>query len=88
MTVQELADIFPMSKRHLSRLCEEVTGKTPRQLIDEERLKCLRGLLTTTDYPLSRISSLMGFSSENSMIRFFRSKEGYTPSQYRKYTTQ
>lgn len=88
VTVQALADMFHMSKRHLSRLCEEITGKTPRQIIDEERLNYLRELLATTDYPLSKIAVLADFSSENAMIRFFRSKEGYTPSAYRRYTTQ
>ena len=84
-TVDTIAQHFHISKRHLDRICVDVTGKTARELLDEERLRYIRELLATTSYTLHEIAFLSGFTNEQSLIRFFRQREGYTPGQYRKY---
>lgn len=88
VTVEELADAFHIGRRHLDRICMEAVGKTAHQMIEEERLIYIRELLAVTDYSLRDIAFLCGFASEYSLSRFFKSKEGYSPIEYRKYTTQ
>lgn len=88
LTVTELAERFFISRRHLNRLCSTATGKTARQLIDSEKLRYICEMLTSTNFTLLEIASMTGFSSEYSLVRFFKANEGYTPGQYRKYTTE
>jgi len=85
VTVDDITELFHISKRHLNRICVEITGKTTRKILDEERLRYIRDLLSTTGYTLHDISFLTGFASEQSLVRFFHQREGYTPTQYRKY---
>ncbi len=85
-SVEELAEYFNISRRHLSRITVETVGKTPREILDEERLIYIRELLATTDYTMQEIAFLCGFSSENSLARFFRLKENTTLNKYKKDT--
>jgi len=86
VTVEDLTNVFHLSRRHMSRICMETAGKTPREILDEERLRYIRELLTTTSYTLHEIAFLTGFNSEQSLVRFFKAKENYTPARYRKDT--
>ncbi len=86
-SVSWLADRLYISRRQLLRFCQEKYGKTPSQMIEDEKLNFIREILATTDHTLSEIAFLTGFSSEHSLIRFFREREGYTPHVYRKNAT-
>ena len=85
-TVDELADLLHISRRHLSRITVETVKKTPKEILDEERCAYIRELLATTEYSLHEIAFLGGFTGAYSLARFFHAKEGCTPSQYRKDT--
>jgi len=85
-TLEELTQIFYISKRHLSRIFLQTTGKTARALLDEERLRYIRELLSTTTYSLAEIAARAGFSNVQSLIRFFKTHEGYTPGTFRRFT--
>ena len=86
-TVSWLADRLYISRRQLLRFCQEKYGKTPSQMIEDEKLNFIREILATTDHTLSEIAFITGFSSEHSLIRFFREREGFTPHVYRKNAT-
>ena len=83
--IDDITRFLHISARHLNRICMETRQKTVRVILDEERLRYIRELLSTTGYTLHEIAFLSGFSSEQSLIRFFHRKEGYTPTQYRRY---
>lgn len=87
VTVSELADRLHISVRQLDRLCVQTLEKTPKEFIDGERLKYIKKMLSLTECSLAEIAVMSGFSSEYALIRFFKQKEGYTPGEYRKYTT-
>lgn len=82
--VGELAKAFHVDRRHLNRICMEAFGKTPKELIDEEKLRYICELLTTTDYTLGEIAFLSGFANEYSLSRFFEAHKGDAPGRYRK----
>lgn len=84
VTVDDITGYLHISKRHLNRICTDVTGKTARKILDEERLRYIRELLATTGSTLHEIALLSGFSNEQSLIRFFHQKESSTPTEYRK----
>lgn len=85
-SVETVAEAFNMSRRHLGRITAQTVGKTPKQILDEEKLAYIRELLATTDYTMHEIAFLTGFASEFSLARFFSAKENSTLNRYRKDT--
>jgi len=72
ISVGELARLFNISPRHLNRLFVSVTGDSPKEAINHEKLKRIEALVSTTSLSLSEISELCGFSDEYAMNKFFR----------------
>ena len=72
ISVGELARIFNISQRHLNRLFVSVTGESPKEAINHEKMKRIEALVSTTSLSLGEISELCGFSDEYAMNKFFR----------------
>lgn len=72
ISVAELASRFNLSQRHLGRLFVSVTGDSPKEAINHEKLKRIEALVSTTSLSLGEISRLCGFSDEYAMNKFFR----------------
>ena len=70
--VGELARLFNISPRHLDRLFVSVTGESPKEAINHEKMKRIEALVSTTSLSLGEISELCGFSDEYAMNKFFR----------------
>ncbi len=60
------------------------TGVTPLEAIEQRKLEEARRLLASTKISMTSISECCGFSDSNSFARFFRLKEGMSPTDYRK----
>lgn len=84
VSVRECARLISLSERQLLRCCLAVTGKTPSEIIQQERLNFIRTCLQQTHLSLSEIADLAGFQTESAMARFFQKKEGLLPSFYRR----
>jgi AraC-like DNA-binding protein len=72
------------SPYHFLRIFKAKTGETPFEYLLNIRVEKSRYLLQKTDYSISQISDLCGFSSCSYFTQAFRRKIGVTPSQYRK----
>ena len=72
ISVGELARIINISQRHLNRLFVSVTGESPKEAINHEKMKRIEALVSTTSLSLGEISQLCGFSDEYAMNKFFR----------------
>ena len=72
ISVGELGRMFNISPRHLGRLFASVTGESPKEVINHEKMKRIEALVSTTSLSLGEISELCGFSDEYSMNKFFR----------------
>jgi len=57
------AHALGVSSRHLRRLFQEETGKTAKQIADNNRLDFARKLITETSLPITKIAHCSGFSS-------------------------
>jgi AraC-like DNA-binding protein len=75
-----------MSPHHLHRTFRAVNGCTVHQWIAELRLREAKRLLETTNIPIGRICSRVGYSSLPSFIHLFRSRFGQPPSAHRQST--
>ena len=72
VSVADLAERFSLSQRHLCRLFVAVTGESPKEAINHEKLRRIEALVSSTALSLGEISRLCGFSDEYAMNKFFR----------------
>ncbi len=83
LSVHSMAENFNMSSDHLSRLFFDDTGIMVRDYIRQERIHAACELLKYSDYSLSEISLIVGFSSQSYFGKVFKTGIGMTPMQYR-----
>ena len=78
------ADQLNVSSRYLAQVTRRISGKTPKNIIDEYVLKEIERELTTTTHTVQEIANDFGFSSQAHLTKFFKKMKGTTPSLYRK----
>ncbi len=83
LTIGEIADRFSISPRHLSRKIQSYYGKPLGHIIGDLRCNYAKDLLGYTDLTVDEIAERVGFTYPNHFVRFFRRKEGQTPTNYR-----
>lgn len=80
--VSEVAERLSMSPRTLQRRLSD-QGLSFQSLVDESRRELAKRLLRKTDYALSEVAFLTGFSEQSSFNRAFKRWAGQTPRSYR-----
>lgn len=78
------ADQLSISTRYLSQITSAVCGQSPKQVIDNYLLKESEQLLMSTSLTIQEISHTLGFSSQMVFAKFYKTKRGCSPSDYRK----
>lgn len=82
-TVMSLAQELGYSTRTLDRACQQVSGRTARDVLDERVTLEVRRLLTHTDRPLARIGAELGFNDASNFSKFVKRNLGEAPSVIR-----
>lgn len=72
-----------ITSRYLSIVTNKVSGKSPKQIIDDYLLQEAKILLTTTRLSVQEISNKLGYSSQALFSKFYKGIEGVTPSAFR-----
>ncbi len=83
-TVQNLADMVNLSPNYLSDLLKKETGKTTQEHIHYYLLDKAKSLLLNSNKTVNEIAYTLGFDYPQYFSKIFKSKIGYTPSQFRK----
>lgn len=81
------ADKLAISSKHLHRVCQEITGKNPTQLIHKELIFRGKKALIIQDLNLSQIATQLGFESYPYFTRFFKKEVGVSPTVFRTRNT-
>lgn len=81
---EDVASSVRLGIRQADRICHQFYGYSVNQWIIRERIRRIKDLLETTDYTLSDLSEISGFSNVYSFIRHFKTYTGKTPGGYRK----
>jgi len=79
----EVADLFGISNYTLSRLFKNKVGIGFSEYLSAKRIECASTLLLTTEYSVSEVAAMSGFSSINYFSKTFKAYVGVTPNQYR-----
>lgn len=84
LSLDYLADLYGVSKFHLSRQFKKYTGMTVNEFIIRTRITYAKGLLKYSDLSISDIAAQSGVSHVSHFINLFKAREGITPLAYRK----
>lgn len=84
ITLDDLANMVHLNKFYLSHRFTEVYNMSPINYLFHVRIKESKYLLTQTNYSVSQISQILGFSSPSYFSQHFRKKVGVSPSQHKK----
>lgn len=84
LSVSALADECCMSVSGFRSTFKEYAGMSPKDYINTIRMREAMRLLATTDTSVENISLMCGYSDQMYFSRFFRSKTGQSPREYRK----
>ena len=82
-SVDDLALSLAFSRRQLSRKFQSIIGLSPGEFISSVRLKRAAQLLKDSQYNISEISDMVGFTTIRSFNRNFKDEFDVTPTQYR-----
>jgi transcriptional regulator GlxA family with amidase domain len=83
LLVAEVAERANMSPRNFARVFRREVGMTPGHYIERARISRSRGLLETTDLPVSAVARRCGFTTAETFLRAFTKVLGTTPTEYR-----
>lgn len=82
--VSEYSDLMAISTNHLSRSVKAVTGKSAQELLNEMLLLESKVLLRQSGLPINEVAFKLSERNASDFSRFFKSKEGISPKEYRK----
>ena len=83
ITIDELANVSNLSRFHYTRIFKNVTGKSPYQYIQDEKIKKAKAYLKNTNKSITEIAFLLGFSTQSAFSNFFFRIVGVSPSIFK-----
>lgn len=83
ITIEILAKEAGLSVGRFSHLFCEETGESPIAYFRKEKLESAKNMLLYSEYNVSEISAILGFSSESHFIKAFRAYTGKTPGVFK-----
>ncbi len=83
-TIQDIANVFYVSPRHINRVFEEYFGTSFKRTLNIYRVNYAKNYLIDTDYSVEKVALLVGFSSPKMLYQLLRELEGMTVAEYRK----
>lgn len=82
-TVKQCGEELHLSAHYLSDLLKAETGKNAKEHIDLFVIKNAKAKLQNQDLTISQVAYDLGFDYPNHFSKFFKSKTGLSPSDYR-----
>lgn len=83
-TVAYFANQCCYSPKYFGELVKTETGRTAKDFINDRLLRTAMQLLSDDTLSIAQVSHQLGFEYPQHFVRFFKTKMGKTPSEYRK----
>ncbi len=83
INISDVAAHFFVSQGYLSNVFAKTVGISPKEYLMAVRGRRACDLLIETDYPISRISTLVGYDDSMQFSKFFKKRIGISPTDYR-----
>ena len=84
LKVEQLANILYINSKYLSKMFRKHTGMTPKQYITETKMTHAEHYLVSTEYPIQKVSEIVGYNNYTNFYIAFKSKYGTPPEEYRR----
>lgn len=82
-SVSSLSALAGMSRSSFALHFSERLGETPMEFVHKMRMRSAARLLRTTEIPIKRLASAVGYSSRSQFSRAFKEAYGADPSSFR-----
>ena len=82
--LSEVAEKLSVSEKHFCRLFKEYTGQTYKEYLRGVKLRYARRLVIATDFSVTEISEVCGYSTQTHFNREFKEYYGVSPLKMRK----
>ena len=82
--IDDVVKAVGVSRSTVERRFKAVMGRTIHAEIERVRLEHAKQLIATTDLPLKRVATQVGFKYVQYLTKLFRERLGQTPAEYRK----
>ena len=80
VSVEDIAESMEMKRRSFERKLKKLTGKSPKQYLNEFRLKLAHRLITHKKYTnVQKVCFEVGFEGRDHFSRIFKKRFGYSP---------
>ena len=83
LSLEEFLTQVQMNRVNFEEKLRDITGQTPREYVNNYRIKKAQEMLSHTNDNIADISYNAGFNDPGQFNRLFTAKTGMTPSQYR-----
>jgi AraC family transcriptional activator of pobA len=83
-SVADYASMLNVSPNHLNKCVKAATGKSAQDILSEMVVLEAKVLLKQSSLTVNEIAWKIGKEDASDFIRFFKSKTGFTPTEYRK----
>lgn len=84
ITLEEIAEKLHVTEEYLSTQFRKETGRTFTETIRRYRIERVKELLTATNWKLTKIAEMAGYTDPKYMSRVFKEETGMLPLEYRK----
>lgn len=84
ISLNSLAQKFNYSPSHMSGLIKSQYGRSFKDILAEIKMSRATKMLRETDFSVTKIAELSGYSDKCYFLRRFREAYGQTPTEYRK----
>ena len=81
--IEDLAEAVNLGRTVFYGKIKSITGMSPIDFVHHIRIERAEELIANSNYPISQISYLTGFSDPKYFSRCFKKDTGMTPSEYR-----
>ena len=84
LTVDQLSSLLYVNSKYLSKVFKKYTGITPKRYLTEIKMVHAEHYLISTEYPIQKISEIVGYNNYTNFYVAFKNKYGIAPEEYRK----
>ncbi len=82
------ADCLNVSPTYLSQVTHKVSGKNPKNIIDQALAETISNRLSSTMLTIQEVAYAFKFGSQAQFTKYFKKQTGLTPSEFRKLRRQ
>lgn len=84
ISIEELSQKVNLNRTTMQKVFKEMYGLTVNEYKTKARIQKAKNLLATTDFSITKISSLCGYVNASKFSEVFKKQEGILPKDFRK----